>query len=396
MNKISKSKYRSKIEKLISELCPKGVEFKTLGEVASYRRGSFPQPYGESRWYNGENSMPFVQVADVGENMRLVENTKSKISKLAQPKSVFVPAETVIVTLQGSIGRVAITQYDSYVDRTLAIFESFKTEINKKYFAFQLESKFGLEKGNARGSTIKTITKEEFTKFKIPVPPLAIQEEIVTILNKFTELDTELDTELEARKKQHVCYQDELFKFNDEVSWTTLNKVADIGTGGSNTNEGLAEGLYPFFVRSQVVRYKNSYEFDETAIITSGDGVGVGKIFHFVEGKYALHQRAYRFHITDNRLNPKFLFFYLKNTFGKYILGSVVRSSVTSVRRPMLERYPVPILSLEEQKRIVVILDKFDALVNDISIGLLAELSARRSQYEYYRNKLLSFKEYVQ
>jgi type I restriction enzyme, S subunit len=203
----------NKIEELIEQLCPNGVELKTLGEVAAYRRGSFPQPYGESKWYDGENAMPFVQVADVAENMRLVVNTKQKISILAQPKSVFVPAETVIVTLQGSIGRVAITQYDSYVDRTLAIFEKFKIEINKKYFAYQLERKFGFEKENARGSTIKTITKEEFTKFQIPIPPLPIQQEIVTILDKFTQLEAGLEAELEARRAQYEYYKNELLDF---------------------------------------------------------------------------------------------------------------------------------------------------------------------------------------
>jgi len=209
----------SKIEELIEQLCPNGVEWKTLGKVAIYRRGSFPQPYGESRWYDGENAMPFVQVADVGKNMHLVENTKHKISKLAQPKSVFVPAGTVIVTLQGSIGRVAITQYDSYVDRTLAIFEKYRVEINKKYFAYQLESKFGIEKGNARGSTIKTITKEEFTEFKIPIPPRSIQQEIVNILDKFTQLEAELEAELksemDARRVQYNYYRGKLLDFKD-------------------------------------------------------------------------------------------------------------------------------------------------------------------------------------
>jgi type I restriction enzyme S subunit len=196
------------------------VKWKTLGEVAGYRRGSFPQPYGESRWYDGESAMPFVQVADVGENMRLIENTKRKISKLAQPKSVFVPVGTVIVTLQGSIGRVAITQYDSYVDRTLAIFERFKIEINKKYFAYQLESKFGIEKENARGSTIKTITKEEFTQYKIPIPSLAEQKRIVSILDKFDaiviDISIGLPAEITARKKQYEYYRNQLLTFKEK------------------------------------------------------------------------------------------------------------------------------------------------------------------------------------
>ncbi|MEK5133095.1 restriction endonuclease subunit S [Bacillus sp. FSL W8-0645] len=196
------------------------VEWKSLGEVANFRRGSFPQPYGKGEWYDGDGAMPFVQVVDVGEDMRLVQNTKNKISKLAQPKSVFVKEGTVIVTLQGSIGRVAITQYDCYVDRTLAIFESFLVNINKKYFAYQLQAKFAIEKDKARGSTIKTITKEEFTKFLIPIPPLTEQERIVSILDKLDALTisiTEgLPREIELREKQYEYYRNMLLSFPKE------------------------------------------------------------------------------------------------------------------------------------------------------------------------------------
>ena len=133
----------SELEKLLEGVV---VEWKPLGDIATFRRGSFPQPYGRSEWYDGDEAMPFVQVVDVGFDMRLVSDTKNKISKLAQAKSVFVPKGTVIVTLQGSIGRVAITQYDSYVDRTLAIFQTYKIEINIKYFIYQLALKFSVEK----------------------------------------------------------------------------------------------------------------------------------------------------------------------------------------------------------------------------------------------------------
>ena len=172
-----------------------------------------------------------------------------------------------------------------------------------------------------------------------------------------------------------------------------MSEIADIGTGNSNTNEELAVGNYPFFVRSQEVRRKNIYEYDETAIITSGDGVGVGKIFHYVEGKYALHQRAYRIHITDKGILPKYYFYYMKNAFLPYIEKNSFHSSVTSIRRPMLNNFPVPIPSLAEQERIIAILDRFDALCNDLASGLPAEIEARRKQYEYYRDKLLTFKE---
>lgn len=191
-----------------------------LGAIADYRRGSFPQPYGNSEWYGGVGAMPFVQVADVEENgMVLREQTKQQISVVAQPKSVYVPAGTVICSIQGSIGRVAITQYDVYVDRTLAIFEKYKTDINKRYFAYQIQRKFGIEKEFARGSTLKTITKEEFTKFEIPVPPITEQERIVSVLDRFdtlcNDLTSGLPAEIAARQKQYEYYRDKLLTFKE-------------------------------------------------------------------------------------------------------------------------------------------------------------------------------------
>ncbi len=176
---------------------------------------------------------------------------------------------------------------------------------------------------------------------------------------------------------------------SNAIKWFKLGEIADIGTG----NEGLEDGEYPFYVRSQEPLRKNEYEYDETAIITvgDGDGVGVGKVYHFVEGKYALHQRAYRIHINTPDVLPKYYFYYMKSAFLPYIQKTMFQGSVASIRRPMLNAFPVP--PIEEQERIVAILDRFELLCNDISAGLPAEIEARQKQYEYYRDKLLTFKE---
>ena len=145
-------------------------EQRKLGEVAKYRRGSFPQPYGNKEWYGGDGAMPFVQVADITDEMNLVTDTKLKISKKAQPMSVYAEKNSVLVTLQGSIGRVAITQYGAFVDRTVLIFEEYNEQIDNAFWAYIIKQKFIEEARKAPGGTIKTITKEALSGFDLTLP----------------------------------------------------------------------------------------------------------------------------------------------------------------------------------------------------------------------------------
>ena len=165
-------------------------EQRKLGESSLYRRGSFPQPYGNPEWYGGENAMPFVQVADVGNNMKLINSTKQTISKLAQPMSVFIPKGSVVVTLQGSIGRVAITQYDAYLDRTVLFFEKFKQETNTNFWSYLIKNKFEYEARLAPGGTIKTITKEALSDFDLILPKVGEQTKIGAFFSKLDNLIT--------------------------------------------------------------------------------------------------------------------------------------------------------------------------------------------------------------
>ena len=193
---------------------------KKLDDVANYRRGSFPQPYGNKEWYDEKNGEPFVQVVDVDKNMKLHDRTKQKISDLAKPKSVKGFKGDIVVTLQGSIGRVALLHYDAYIDRTLLLIYSFKIEMNKNYFKYVLYLLFLKEKERAPGGTIKTITKKVLSNFKIDIPNVGEQEKIGEFFSKLDrqiELEEQKLAKLEEQKKGYMqkIFSQEL-RFKDE------------------------------------------------------------------------------------------------------------------------------------------------------------------------------------
>ncbi len=189
----------------------------TLDDIATFRRGSFPQPYGLPEWYDEKNGMPFIQVFDVGDSFRLKDKTKSKISKLGAEKSVFIPEGTLIVTLQGSIGRVAITHYDAYIDRTLLIFESFQKPIEKVFFSRVIQNLFDIEKEKAPGGIIKTITKESLSDFKVKYPTIDEQQRIASCLSSLDALITAETQKHEALKTHKKGLMQQLFPSPEEV-----------------------------------------------------------------------------------------------------------------------------------------------------------------------------------
>ncbi len=367
----------SRLNELIQELCPDGVELKRLGDqqVCVMQRGTV---ITKNSIIMGE-----IPVIAGGKNPAYYCNQANRTG------------ETITIAGSG-----AYAGFISYWNIPIFVSDAFSikgTELcSTKYLYYLLLNMQDKIYATKKGAGIPHVHIKDVENFKIPIPPLDVQNEIVRILDTFTSHAAELQAELQARKEQYEYYRNKLLTFEKDdknVKWVKLKEYAEIGTGSSNTQDELSIGLYPFFVRSQIVRRNNEYEFDETAIITSGDGVGVGKIFHYVEGKYALHQRAYRIHVLNEKIIPKFLFHYMRCEFYNYITKNAYTSSVTSIRKPMLLNFPIPILSMSEQQRIVSILDKFEALVNDLTEGLPAEIAAVQEQYEYYRNKLLTFKD---
>ena len=176
-------------------------EEKKLEEIAEYRRGSFPQPYGLKEWYDEINGKPFVQVYDVDDNFKLKNDTKNKISKKAEEFSVFAEEGTIIVTLQGSIGRVAKMQYSAFIDRTLLIFEKFLFPIDTDYFKYILFLIFDEEKRKAPGGIIKTITKEALSSFDTKLPCLEEQQKIADFLSAIDTKIEKISDELENLKE---------------------------------------------------------------------------------------------------------------------------------------------------------------------------------------------------
>ena len=172
-----------------------------LKDITTFRRGSFPQPYGLDKWYDDSFGSPFIQVFDVDDNMRIKEETKRRISREAQEMSVFVKSGSIVLTIQGSIGRIAITHYDAYVDRTLLLFESFLVPINKYFFIYSIFVLFEKEKEKAPGETLKTITKESLSDFTISIHSLQEQTAIANIL-------LDMDSEIERLESELTKYKD--------------------------------------------------------------------------------------------------------------------------------------------------------------------------------------------
>ena len=281
-------------------------EEKKLGEYAKYRRGSFPQPYGKKEWYGGEDSMPFVQVIDVTDNLTLVNDTKQKISKQAQPKSVLAPEGTVIVTLQGSIGRVAITHYDTYVDRTLLIFESYNFPTHVGFWAYTIQNKFEIERQKAPGGTIKTITKEALSIFEISLPSLPEQTAIGSFFQVIDQFISLQQRKLEVLKEQKKTYLKLLFPakgqtkpalrfagFEDDWKEVKVSDIFRVTRGQVLATTEISEektDTYKYPVYSSQTKnegllgYYDKYLF-ETAITWTTDGANAGTV-NYREGKF--------------------------------------------------------------------------------------------------------------
>jgi len=230
--------------------------------------------------------------------------------------------------------------------------------------------------------------------YLIPLPPLEVQQEIVRILDTFTTLEAELEAELEARKKQYNFIKNELFS-REQLSYQNLGSLA-INKDRMRkpiTKELRKPGNYPYYGASGIVDYVEGYLFEGDYLLVSEDGANLmartTPIAFSASGKFWVNNHV---HVLEfnNYVERRFVEYYLNMTNLERYISTAAQPKLSQEN---LNRILIPDYTYERKVRIVAILDHFDTLVNDLSHGLPAEIAARRKQYEYYRNKLLTFKE---
>ncbi|MDY3132812.1 MAG: restriction endonuclease subunit S, partial [Campylobacter lanienae] len=249
----------SKLEELINKLCPNGVEFKKTKDL---KRDSFWLMPATPNYI--DKGVPYI----TSKNIRNGKIDFENVNYISQEDFIKISANRkiekndLLVTMIGTIGETAfVGDYCDFYGQNMYLIRLDENKINAKFFNYyltsaQIKNSLISRKNTSSQGYIKAGSLEELS---VPVPPLEVQCEIVRILDNFTLLSAELSAELSARQKQYEYYSKELFNFNDDVEFISLESIADIGTGSSNTNEAVEDGQYPFYVRSQQVYYKNNY-----------------------------------------------------------------------------------------------------------------------------------------
>lgn len=401
----------SKLEDLIQKLCPNGVEWKELGELGILFSGL----NGKSKKDFENGNQRFITYMNVFSNIELDLDMNDKVLILDNEKQNTLLYGDIIFTASSE------TREECGISSVMTKKTNDKLFLNSFCFGFRFYdvnimlpgfSKYLFRADFMRKQIVRTasgvtrfnISKEKMKQIKIPIPPLEIQKEIVHILDSFTKLTNELTNELTSRKKQYEFYRDSLLTFGDEVEWKKLGEVCELTMGTSpkgntisseknNSNIEFHQGKtffgYSLINHSQL--YTNSpIKIAESESVIMSVRAPVGDV-NMTNRRIAIGRGLCSI-IGKSKLNTKFLYYFInsnKNELKKKSNGSTFES----INTDDIKSFKIPLPPLSEQERIVSILDKFDSLCNDITKGLPAEIEARKKQYEYYRDKLLTFKD---
>lgn len=372
----------SKLEELIQQYCPDGVEYVRLGDVLSVNRGK---------------RLTKTQLSDDGKYFVYHGSKDTPLGKYSQFN---VKGKTTIVVNTGGIGGVKFCDENFWCsDGSFWIGHS--SLLNDKYVYYYLSPKESYFASQKRVGGVPTIDRSTVENVEIPVPPLPVQEEIVRILDAFTELQAELQAELQKRKQQYSYYLDNLLNFNNinrggyqaEVRWMKIGDICDVFTGGEvpmgsiKGNTSFGSFIYPIWGNGKdIYGYATTYQIDKDAVCISSIGANSGAVF-FHKAYFTPIIRLKVLIPRNQGISVRYLFYILS-----FVGFDVKKSSVPNMNSNEVKQKVIPIPSLVEQQRIVSILDRFDTLTTDLTQGLPAEIEKRRQQYEYYRDKLLTFK----
>ena len=367
----------SKLEKLIQQYCPDGVTFYHLNDVATIKRGE--RVTKAQLTPDGQYPVISGGVKPVGYLNRYNRETN-----------------TITIAQYGTAGYVDWQQNQFWAnDVCYSVFPS--KIINNRFLYFVLLHNQQLLYSLKTNAIPACLPLDKLASIEIPVPPLPVQEEIVRVLDAFTELQAELQAELQKRKQQYNFYRDNLLNFKDinrggqEIKWMKLGKICSVLRGKRLTKSQLSSyGRYKVFHGGiePIGHYDEcNREANTTMVINVGASAGtVGfsrDAFWSSDGCFCLSQ--------NQLFSGRYLYYYLQ-TKEPYLMSRVRKAGIPTLDGKVLEELIIPIPPINEQNRIVAILDHFDALTNDLTSGLPAEMEKRRQQYEYYRDKLLTFK----
>ncbi|MDD7458748.1 MAG: restriction endonuclease subunit S [Treponema sp.] len=402
----------NKLEELIKELCPDGVEYRKLGEIATVARGGNFQKSdfvekGKPCIHYGQMYTHFDNYTDTVLTY-LSEEVFNK-SKKAQPNDIVmaVTSENVedVCSCVAWLGNqeIAISGHTAIIHHNQ----------NAKYMSYFFHSDYFFKQKVklAHGTKVIEVTPDRLLAIEIPVPPLEVQKEIVRILDSFTELEKELEKELAARKKQYEYYRDSLLTFDDSVEWKTIKELFDTRNGYTPSTSNSAfwdNGTIPWFVMDDIrtngrvlsdskqhitpAAVKGSRLFKKNSIIVATSAT-IGE-HALITTDFLSNQRFTCLSPKEefeSKIDMKFIFYY-SFILDDFCKNNTTVSSFASVDMRKFYDFKFPLPPLAEQERIVSILDRFDSLCNSLTSGLPAEIEARRRQYQYYRDKLLSFK----
>lgn len=390
----------SRLDELIKEHCPNGVEYVPLWSVTIW-----------DKKFNSVDRNKQLEVINytylLASDLFALEQDGGNVFLLSTGEQTGWTTEEMagenihegeVVTIPWGKSR-AVTDCIKYykgkfVTADNRIMTSNNTEkLSNKFLYYYIMSQGKVIDTFYRGSGIKHPDMAKVLDLVIPLPPIEVQREIVKILDNFTLLTAELTAELTARRKQYEYYRDKLLSFDvhgggtDEVEWRTLEKLCYNISSGKN-KEKETYGAYPVYGSTGIIAYCNKPVYNSKKILLARVGANAGYV-QIADGEYDVSDNTLIVSPTDT-INYKYLYYQLKKMNLRQFAKGGGQPLITAGQ---IKKICIPVPSKTVQEKIVSVLDNFDAICSDLSIGLPAEIEARQKQYEYYRDKLLSFKE---